>query len=255
MNVPQELIDLAQFLADEAGIIARKYYRQDFEIISKEDETPVTLADRGIETRIREILADKRPDDGIHGEEFGVSESKSRFTWVIDPIDGTKSFTIGRPTFGTLIGLCQDEEPILGIIDQGVSKERWIGIKGQATSFNGKVVNTRKCADLKQAVFGTGSPSQINRNDAERFDRFDKACRYPVFQGDCYFYGLMANGAIDLLVEDYLGLYDYIALVPVIEGAGGIITDWSGAKLTLSSGSNLLAAGDRKIHSKALSLL
>lgn len=255
MNIPQELIDLAQFMADEAGIIARQYYRQDFEIISKADETPVTLADRGIETRIREILSDKRPDDGIHGEEFGVTESKSGFTWVIDPIDGTKSFTIGRPTFGTLIGLCQDEQPVLGIIDQAVSKERWIGIKGQATTFNGSIVKARKCTELKQAIFGTGSPSQIDKNDPQRFARIDKECRYTVLQGDCYFYGLMASGSIDLLVEDQLGLYDYIALVPVIEGAGGAITDWSGAKLTLSSGSNLLAVGDPELHSKALDLV
>ncbi|PZP55095.1 MAG: histidinol phosphate phosphatase [Micavibrio aeruginosavorus] len=255
MSIPSELVELAQFMADEAGKIARQYYRQDFEIISKADETPVTLADRGIEIRLREILADKRPDDGIHGEEFGVKETTSGFTWVIDPIDGTKSFTIGRPTFGTLIGLCQDEEPVLGIIDQAVSMERWIGIKGQATTFNNSIVTTRKCNALDQAIFGTGSPSQIERNDPQRFARFDKECRYTVYQGDCYFYGLMANGAIDLLVEDYLGLYDYIALVPIIEGAGGMITDWSGAKLTLASGSNLLAAGDPKLHAKALALL
>ena len=255
MQVTAELIDLAKFMADEAGKIAREYYRQNFEIISKEDETPVTLADKGIEIRLREILADQRPDDGIHGEEFGITKTKSGYTWVIDPIDGTKSFTIGRPTFGTLIGLCEDENPVLGIIDQSVSLERWIGIKGQATTFNGNIINTRKCPDLKQAIFGTGSPSQIAKNDTDRFARFDKECRYTVFQGDCYFYGLMANGSIDLLVEDCLGLYDYIALVPVIEGAGGKITDWSGAKLTLSSGSNLLATGDPELHSKALALI
>ncbi len=255
MSIPHELIELAQFMADEAGKIANAYYRRDFEIISKEDDTPVTLADRSIETRLREILADKRPYDGIHGEEFGASETRSGFTWVIDPIDGTKSFTIGRPTFGSLIGLCEGAEPVLGIIDQPVSKERWIGIKGQATTFNGSAIKTRKCVDLKEAIFGTGSPSQIERNDPQRFARFDKKCRYTVFQGDCYFYGLMANGAIDLLIEDYLGLYDYVALAPVIEGAGGMITDWSGAKLTLSSGSNLLAVGDPELHAKALALL
>ncbi len=255
MSINTELIDLAKFMADEAGKIALSYYRQDFEIISKSDETPVTLADRGIEARLREIISVKRPEDGFFGEEFENTPSQNGYTWVVDPIDGTKSFTIGRPTFGTLIGLCYEGEPILGIIDQCVSKERWIGIKGQATTFNGSIIKTRNCADLKSAVFGTGSPSQIDKNDPQRFVRFDGACRYTVYQGDCYFYGLMANGAIDVLVEDQLGLYDYIALVPIIEGAGGKITDWSGAKLTLSSGSNLLAVGDPKLHAKALALL
>ncbi len=255
MAVPRELVDLAKQMADEAGKIALGYYRQDFEIISKEDESPVTLADRNIELKIREILKERRPEDGILGEEFGAVQSRNGYTWVIDPIDGTKSFTIGRPTFGTLIGLCRDGVPVLGIIDQAVSKERWIGIEGEPTTFNGKPVRTRKCPDLKNAVFGTGSPSQISENDPERFDRFNAACRYTVYQGDCYFYGLMANGAVDVLVEEMLGTYDYIALAPVIEGAGGIITDWAGAKLTLSSGSNVIAVGDPQLHEKVLKLL
>lgn len=255
MNIPGEVIDLANLMADTAGRIALSYYRRDLEIISKEDDTPVTLADRGIEMALRELLTERRPQDGIIGEEFGEKKSESGFTWVIDPIDGTKSFTIGRPSFGTLIGLCEGENPVLGIIDQPVTKERWLGIEGRPTTLNGEIVKTRKCDDLKKAIFGTGSPGQISRNDALRFGRFEKACHYPVFQGDCYFYGLMANGGIDILVEDYLGLYDFIALVPVIEGAGGVITDWSGAKLTLASGSNLLAAGDRELHSKALALI
>ena len=255
MNIPGEVIDLANLMADTAGRIALSYYRRDLEIISKEDDTPVTLADRGIEMALRELLTERRPQDGIIGEEFGETKSKSGFTWVIDPIDGTKSFTIGRPSFGTLIGLCEGETPVLGIIDQPVTKERWLGVAGQPTMLNGEIAQTRKCDDLKKAIFGTGSPIQIARNDALRFERFEKACRYPVFQGDCYFYGLMANGGIDILVEDYLGIYDFIALVPVIEGAGGIITDWSGAKLTLASGSNLLATGDPELHSKALALI
>lgn len=255
MNIPGEVIDLANLMADTAGRIAMSYFRRDLEIISKEDDTPVTLADRGIEMALRELVAKRRPQDGIIGEEFGETKSESGLTWVIDPIDGTKSFTIGRPSFGTLIGLCEGEKPVLGIIDQPVTKERWLGIDGHPTTLNGESVRTKKCDDLKKAIFGTGSPGQIARNDALRFERFEKACRYPVFQGDCYFYGLMANGGIDILVEDYLGIYDFIALVPVIEGAGGIITDWSGAKLTLASGSNLLATGDRELHSKALALI
>src|SRR5262245_37233348 len=120
-----EFSTLGGLLADKAGEIARQYFRQPFEVISKADESPVTIADRTIEQTLRDILEKKRPDDGIYGEEFGIKPSKNGLTWVIDPIDGTKSFVIGRPTFGTLIALCKDDVPVLGIIDQPISKERW----------------------------------------------------------------------------------------------------------------------------------
>ncbi len=255
MSIPKELVDLAKLMADEAGKISRQYYRQDFDIISKADETPVTLADRNIELKLREILAARRPDDGILGEEFGETKTKSGYTWVIDPIDGTKSFTIGRPTFGTLIGLCHDGIPVLGIIDQAISNERWIGIENEPTTFNGAPVKTRACPDLKNAIFGTGSPSQIERNDPDRFARIVNATRYAVYQGDCYFYGLMANGFLDVVVEDHLGVYDYIAIVPIIKGAGGAITDWDGSELTLSSGSNVIATGDQALLAPMLKLI
>ena len=137
----KEFEALAKRLADEAGEIARKYFRTPFEVISKDDDSPVTIADREIEARMREILEDERPQDGIYGEEHGIKQSESGLTWVLDPIDGTKSFVIGRPTFGTLIALCDDGKPKLGVIDQPITKERWIGFDGQ-TTFNGERVKT-----------------------------------------------------------------------------------------------------------------
>jgi inositol-phosphate phosphatase/L-galactose 1-phosphate phosphatase/histidinol-phosphatase len=250
-----EFLSLANLLADEASIISRQYFGQKIEIISKSDETPVTIADRYIEKKLREIIESTRPDDGIIGEEFGSKPTKSGYTWVLDPIDGTKSFTIGRPTFGNLIGLCFEEKPILGIINHPILNERWIGQSGQKTTYNGNAVACRTCANLKQAIFGTGSASQISQDDPTRFSRIEKATRYPVFQGDCHFYGLMANGFIDVIVEDGAGIYDFIALVPVIEGAGGIITDWKGNPKTLNGDATILASGPSNIHQDVLKFI
>ena len=248
-------LSLATHLADEAGQIARQYFGTPLDIISKGDETPVTIADRSIEQRLRDMIAKERPDDGILGEEFGPVETKSGYTWVIDPIDGTKSFTIGRPTFGTLIGLCYEDKPILGIIDQPILNHRWVGQAGQQTTFNGKPVSCRPCPTTKDAIFGTGSATQISHDDPARFNRIESATRYTVFQGDCYFYGLMANGFIDVIIEDCLGIYDFIALVPIIEGAGGIITDWNGEEKTLHGNSTLIAAGSQNVHENILKLI
>lgn len=244
--------DVAAFathLADEAGVIARQYFRTGIAIDTKSDDTPVTRADREIEARLRALVAEHRPQDGIVGEEYGNQPSKSGYTWVFDPIDGTKSFTIGRPTFGTLIGLCKDDVPILGVIDQPILKERWLGVHGQPTTFNGTAVKTRACATLKDAIIGTGSAAQIG---AAECLRLEAAARFMAYHGDCYFYGLIANGWMDCAVENHLGVYDYIALVPVIEGAGGKITDWQGQPLTLNSGESLAASGDPALHQRLL---
>lgn len=247
-----ELGRLASFLADEAGLITRKYFRSDFSVDTKDDLSPVTVADREIEKRLRELVKEYRPGDGIIGEEFGVEESATGYTWVFDPIDGTKSFTIGRPTFGTLIGLCQNDVPVVGVIDQAIINERWVGVEDEPTMFNGRPVHARACPSLDKAVAGTGSAAQIG---ADVCTRLEAAAKYMVYQGDCYFYGLLANGWMDCIVEHKLGVYDYIALAPVIQGAGGRITDWSGQPLTLHSGESCVASGDPALHAELLALL
>lgn len=255
----QEFLTLANGLADLSGEIARKYFRQPFEVISKADESPVTIADRSIEEAIRAAIEKARPEDGIYGEEFGIKPGKNGLTWVIDPIDGTKSFVIGRATFGTLIALCKDDVPVLGIIDQPILRERWTGADGK-TTLNGKAVKVRPCPDLKSACVGSTtpamfppSPSGLRRDEA--WGKIEKAAKMLAWGGDCYMYGLLASGNMDACFEASLSPYDFCALVPVVENAGGIITDWSGKKLTIKSDGKVVAAGDQKIHAEFLKLL
>ena len=247
----QEFTALANRLADEAGKIAQQFYRQPFHVSIKDDDTPVTIADRAIEERMLEILAAERPDDGIYGEEYGAKDGKSGFTWVLDPIDGTKSFVIGRPTFGTLIALCKDGVPILGVIDQPILRERWVG-DGQRTAFNGASVGCAPCSDLKTARIGSTTPAMFGDNPVyKKFneDRF-------FWGGDCYQYGLMSMGFVDVILEANMQPYDYLALVPVIEGAGGCISDFKGQALTLESAeSTVVACGDPSLFEDVKALL
>ncbi len=247
----QEFIDLAHALADEAGHIIRQYYRQPFDVESKCDESPVTIADKSVEQRLRTIVEAERPEDGIIGEEYGIKESKNQYTWVFDPIDGTKSFVIGRPTFGTLIALCENGVPILGVIDQPILKERWIGVKGQPTLFNDKPVKTRTCAQLKNARLASTGPYMFPNHWQTLYNAGD----FMVWGGDCYSFGLMANGNIDVIVEGKLSFYDFAALVPVVEGAGGHMCDWNGKPLDTNSDGMVLAIGDIALKDQILELL
>lgn len=250
----QEFKAFANQLADAAGEIVQEHFRTAFDVISKDDDSPVTIADRAIEQRMREMIEAARPDDGILGEEFGVKEGSSGLTWVLDPIDGTKSFVIGRPTFGTLIALAEDEVPVLGIIDQAISGERWIGIKGEQTEFNGSTVQTRNCGLLEKACVASTTPDMF-KNVGPVYEAFEAQSKMMAWGGDCYMYGLLASGYMDVCVEASLSPYDFAALVPVIHGAGGVMTDWAGNDLTLQSDGRVIAAGSAEIHKQCLALL
>ncbi len=243
----KDLTDLANRMADEAGDVARRYFRTNFEIEHKSDESPVTIADKTIEKRLREIVEQERPDDGIIGEEFGSKESRNGYVWIFDPVDGTAPFSIGRPTFGTLIALWKDDKPVLGVIDQPILKERWVGVSGQQTTFNGAPVATRPCPEIKQAKISSTAPRMFEGPDANAFNRLEKESAYVIWGGDCYSYGLLASGWLDIVIEAQLGTYDYAALVPVIEGAGGMLTDWQGRPLTLESDGYVIALGDKRL--------
>lgn len=243
----QEFITLANRLADEAGEIVRKYFRAPYDVVTKEDASPVTIADRAIETRLREIIMAERPEDGIHGEEFENVPSKNGFTWVIDPIDGTKPFICGHHGFGTLIALCEDGAPILGVIDQAITKDRWVGARGVVSTHNGAAISTRKCIDLKSAITTATAPGMFFDIDVGFYRVIRDEVNFLCWGGDCISYGLLSSGHIDMVIEASMNPHDYLALAPIVEGAGGKICDWDGNPLSLNSGDALVALGDASL--------
>lgn len=244
MPVSQADIDLAERLADAAGAVIRPYFRVEHGLEAKDDASPVTLADKEAEAAMRRLIIAERPMDGIIGEEEAAREGSSGRTWVLDPIDGTRSFIVGRPIFGTLIALLEDGWPVLGIIDQPIIGERWLGVTGRPTLFNGKPAVARRCRDLAKALLATTSPALFDDGQLHAFEHLDAQVMSTVLGGDCYNYGLVASGHLDLVIEAGLKLHDFAALVPVVEGAGGRMCDWNGDPLHASSDGEVIAAGD-----------
>lgn len=251
----EPFIDLAERLADASGAIVRRYFRTTLEVEDKPDKSPVTVADREAETAIRELIEEAFPDHGIVGEEYGAVRADAKYVWVLDPIDGTKSFITGKPLFGTLIGLLHEGAAVLGLIDQPVLGERWLGARGRPTTLNGRPVHVRPCGELGRAALYATSPHMFEGADKQAFARVRDAVKLSLYGADCYAYGLLACGFADLVVEASLAAYDYCGVVAVIEGAGGVITDWTGAPLGLGSDGRVVAAGDRRSHERALELL
>ena len=239
-------IALAHRLADAAGAAIRPLFRSAYAHEAKADASPVTEADRAAEAAMRRLLDAEAPRDGIIGEEYGAERSEASRQWVLDPIDGTVSFMAGRPIFGTLIALLQDGWPLIGIIDQPIAGERWVGAMGQPTLFNGKPAATRTCRNLSDAVLATTGPQYFSDHDGEHFMALAAQTSHKrmVFGGDCYNYGLLASGHIDMVVEAGLKLHDFAALVPVVEGAGGTMCDWNGDPLNADSSGHVIALGD-----------
>lgn len=240
-------------LADAARPLALSYFRTPLDIISKLDESPVTIADRTIEKHMRAMIEARFPHHGIYGEEMGIKEGNA-FTWVLDPIDGTKSFITGFPLFGTLVSLTYEEDPFCGLIDVPATGERWTGKPGE-TLFADKRAATSTCEALEQARFYTTSPDMFSDAENDCFERLSKASKLRRFGGDCYIYGLLASGHCDIALETGLQPYDYMALVPVVRGAGGCITDWEGNDLSVHSEGRVLASATPKLHDEALALL
>jgi len=263
MTVDRDTIAFAHSLADAAGEVVRPYFRQRIQVIDKGATgpkpmfDPVTEADRGAELAMRKLIHAERPLDGILGEEHGHEKGTSGKTWILDPIDGTRAFITGRHTWGTLIALHDGQRPVLGIIDQPVLRERFVGHGGRTemiTPEGREKLRVRPCSSLSQAVVSTTHPwGYFTRAQREAFEGVCEQARMSYFGGDCYGYALLAMGFIDVIVEGRLAPWDVAALIPVIEGAGGIVTDWDGKPVGQSQ--SVIAAGDRRVHEEVLARL
>jgi len=204
---------------------------------------------------MRSMIEAACPSHGIVGEEFGTHNGGAEFVWVLDPIDGTQAFVTGKPLFGTLIALLHEGQPVLGIIDVPAMAERWIGVSGQPTLFQGKPACVRACDSVGDAWLYATSPQMFTEHNFPRFEKLRKQTRRAVYGAECYGYGLVASGWTDMVCEDTLQPYDYAAIVPIIEGAGGIMTDWQGRRLGLESDGTVLASGSAAIHEQAIDFL
>ena len=242
---------------DAAAAAIRPYFRTGVLADDKSDDSPVTIADRGAEQAMRAVLAARFPEFGIIGEEFAPDQAEQRFCWVLDPIDGTRAFITGRPVFGSLIALLDGDTPVLGMIDQPITGERWIGVAGEATQFRGAFgrAGCRPCPTLAGAELSCTSPDLFDAVQLAGFRRVQGAAKRTSWGGDCYAYGLIALGGIDAIVEPGLKLWDWAALVPVIEGAGGMVRDWSGAPLRRGGSGDVVAVGDPALMGEILALL
>ena len=239
-------------MADAVRPVSMAYFRSGLGIDNKSDDSPVTIADKEAETVMRQLIEATFPDHGIIGEEHGTWNPDAEFVWVLDPIDGTQAFATGKPLFGTLIALLHQGVPLIGLIDMPALNERWVGARGRTTLFKDKPASTRTCGDLKEAWLYATSPQMFIPERFDHFENLRKSCRRTVYGAECQAYGLLSSGWVDVVCEDTLQPYDYAALVPIIEGAGGVITDWQGNALTTASEGHVIATGDPHLHEKVM---
>jgi histidinol phosphatase-like enzyme (inositol monophosphatase family) len=254
-SVDAGLVNLAERLADAARPIARHYFRTGLVVDDKSDRSPVTIADREAESAMRALLSEQVPEHGVFGEEHGAVRTDADYVWVLDPIDGTKAYITGLPIFGTLIALLHRGRPVLGVIDQPILQERWLGVDGERSTLNGRPIHVRACASLDRAYMYSTAPLMFPGAFGKRHEALAERVKLFRWGGDCYAYGLLAAGHVDLVVENSLKLYDFAALVCVIKGAGGLITDWHGRELDVHSDGSVLAAGDAAVHRAAMQVL
>ena len=249
-----EALALAGQLADVARRIVLEHFRAPIAVERKTDDTPVTVADRDIETHMRRMIRAAFPGHAVRGEEF-AAEGSGEFTWVLDPIDGTKSFISGYPLFGSLIALQHGDRPVLGVIEAPVVAERWVGADGRATLFNSKPARARDCRSLGEAILYTTSPDTFDATERSRFEALSARTALRRFGGDCYLYGMLASGFCDLVVESHLKPHDFMAVIPVVTGAGGRISDWRGERLSAASDGRVVAASTEALWRQALEIL
>jgi myo-inositol-1(or 4)-monophosphatase len=245
-------------LATVAGEAVMPFFRTTIGVENKGGKSfdPVTAADHAGEAAMRQMIKATFPEHGIIGEEFGNESEGAEYVWVLDPIDGTRGFITGLPTWGTLIGLLKNGAPVYGVMSQPFTKERFLGDGGSARYrglLGDRKLRVRQCADLADAIMSSTSPRLFAGKELEIFESLEAATRLTRFGGDCYAYCMLAAGHIDLVVETALKPYDIVALIPIVEGAGGVITNWEGGPA--AAGGRVVAAGDRRVHAAALEML
>jgi len=248
------LKQLANQLADAARAAALPHFGEPLVMHKKDDDSPVTRADREAEQAMRELLRELAPEHGVIGEEFGARNEDAEFVWVLDPIDGTKAFITGKPLWGTLIGLMRNRQPVLGVIDLGALDRRWVGMDATTTE-NGVATRTSTQSDLTLARVGCTSPQMFNSEEHEVVMALIDEAWFCSWGGDCAAYATLASGHLDLVVEADLAPYDYMALIAVVGGAGGVITDWHGQALTGDGYARVVAAANPALHEQALTFL
>lgn len=259
MSDTQEFIDFINELGDAAAEVSLKYFKKSIDVLNKGPKLgtrfdPVTVADRNTEFAIRELIRERYPTHSIMGEEHSDEKKASEYTWIIDPIDGTRAYITGIPTWGTLIALQKNGKSIIGMLDQPYLKERYIGSPG-TTILNGEKIKVRECETIFDAIISTTDPLQFFKDEDEQDKFFRVAAGAKLMRNgyDCYAYSMVAAGFMDVIVEAGLEAYDIQALIPIIEGAGGIITNWQGQPVT--EGGQVVACGDARLHQQVIGLL
>jgi inositol-phosphate phosphatase / L-galactose 1-phosphate phosphatase / histidinol-phosphatase len=242
-------------IVTNARALSLPRFRRPVDVTLKGDMSPVTAVDRGVESMVRERIELAWPTHGLLGEEYGATRVDAEFVWSIDPIDGTRSFISGWPLWGTLLALLKSGRPMLGVLDMPALDERWIGHVGVGTTMNGQPCRTSACETLAAATLYTTTPDMFTADEWARFDRTSRAAYTRRFGGDCYGYGMLASGHIDAVIEANLMPYDYLAIAPVVQAAGGVITDWEGRSLGLDSGGRVVAAATPALHAALIESL
>jgi inositol-phosphate phosphatase/L-galactose 1-phosphate phosphatase/histidinol-phosphatase len=252
---PKELLEAALEISEAAAAIPMRYFRSGIAVEDKSDDSPVTIADRETEEQIRRAILERFPSHGILGEEFGRSDTAGEYTWVVDPIDGTRSFIAGLPLFGMLLGIMYGGVMQAGVIRMPALNECFAGARSGGATMNGMPIRCRPSPGLQRASIFINEANRLLTHHPERLKRLMGVGHLRRFSNDCYPFGLLAMGLIDVVVDCDLQPYDYLPIAPVVEAAGGVITDWKGRKLGLDSDGTVLAAGGPELHRALMDLL
>ncbi|GAB3191424.1 inositol monophosphatase family protein [Nesterenkonia suensis] len=250
----EEFVSFITELADAArAFLSERHEGTRFE--TKEDKSPVTEFDRGVEETLRGMISRRYPSHGIIGEEFPPQRPDAEYVWVMDPIDGTKPFVAGIPVFTTLIALCHRGSPVIGVVDAPVSQDRWLGVQGRSTTLNGQTIRTSGRQELEGATLSWSQPDQVLDEHRKAVAALDEQVAWRVYGAASYGFGRLAAGSIDVSIySGGFGTYDVCALVPIIEGAGGVITDGRGDPITTTDPVACLAAATPELHRQVLRL-